>query len=576
MKKIISMLLALALMVGCVSILSSCGAPEDDGAEIDIYLGSQIYDLDPSDYYVNSNVEAVMSLLFEPLFRINEAGNLENAQAENYTVDKESRTIVITLRESYWSNDARVYASDFIYAWQRILDPNNPNPAAPLFYDIENAAAAKSGSSSLFDVEAKATGTYEITIKYREGADYNNLLKNLASIATSPVRQSNVESSPNYWSKFVNSAAFNGPFKVQAINSITSEMTLARNKGYHQAPNIVDYDNVVTPGKLIGLYTAYGEEVAVSYKDIQDKTVFYLMDAPLSDRTANKGSSTAKDDTSVYSYVFNVENPLFKNAKVRQALSLVIDRNAIVSAIAFGKAADGLLPDVSGGSSAALISSSAKIAEAEALLDSVEGFDKMNKSFTLSVDYDAESLAVAELVKAAWEGLGFKVKVEAVKPIETTIAAESEDSDDVVFEDSGIQVLAKEASYGNRDFDVLAIDLQTYSKDAFVALAGFSTALNGCGVDFVTGSSRKNISGWSSIEYDMLINQAYKATGDERKAILAEAEKLLCEEAPVIPLVFNQNFAFVSSELSGVKYDGLGNIILTGVSQKNYKNYLED
>ena len=72
MKKLLSLVLVLALMLGAVAVLSSCGKPKDDGAEISVYLGDGVYDLDPSDYYVSDNAAQLMSLLYEPLFRLTE------------------------------------------------------------------------------------------------------------------------------------------------------------------------------------------------------------------------------------------------------------------------------------------------------------------------------------------------------------------------------------------------------------------------------------------------------------------------------------------------------------------------
>ena len=81
MKKILCLFLAVAMMVLSLAILSSCGAPKDDGAQIDIYLGNQVFDFDPTEYYVDSNAEQVLALLYEPLFRINNGGGLECAAA---------------------------------------------------------------------------------------------------------------------------------------------------------------------------------------------------------------------------------------------------------------------------------------------------------------------------------------------------------------------------------------------------------------------------------------------------------------------------------------------------------------
>ena len=139
MKKIISLILALSLLAGCVTVLSGCGAPDNDGAHIAVYLGSTVYDFDPTDYYVNDNAEQVMSLLFEPLFSVDGDGKLHNSGADSYEINEEKRQIVIQLKESYWSDAIRVKAVDYVYAWcERILNPNMPNPAASLLYSIES------------------------------------------------------------------------------------------------------------------------------------------------------------------------------------------------------------------------------------------------------------------------------------------------------------------------------------------------------------------------------------------------------------------------------------------------------
>lgn len=575
MKKIVSILVIAVMLVGSLLSLASCGAPEDDGAEIAVYLGSEIYDFDPTDYYVNSNAEALMSLMYEPLFKLNANGGVEMGQAERYEVDVYEREITISLRETYWSDNTRVKAADFIYSWcERLLNPNNPNPAAALLYDIEGAAAAKAGIISPSDVSVAATGIYELTITYRDGADVEQLIKNLASVATAPLRQGVVAATPTYWSKIPSTAVSNGPFKLAKYNLVTSELTLTRNKGYHQDIETVDYDNIVIPAQLVGVTTPTGDTAQLTYSDIENKTVFYMTDAPVADRIANKANATFTDDTSVYTYVFNTTRELFAIKEVRQALSMAIDRATIVSAIGSGKAANGFVPDISGGSSLELIKSGADIDAAKALL-ATANLTGISKSFTLTVLDTEENVMIAELVEAAWEELGFKVTVKKVDFVETTFKASSADADDVKIKDSEIQVLAKEASFGVRDFDVLALDWQTYSTDSFVALASLSSNMNGCGKNFTEGTVRTSISGWVNADYDYLITEAYKATGADRDALLVQAEALLCEELPVCPIIFNQNLAFVSSELSGITYDGFGNAVLTRVFQNNYKVYLE-
>lgn len=566
MKKIISLILAVAMMLGALALFTGC-ATKHPGATINVYLGNSVYDFDPTDYYADSNADQLMSLLFEPLFSVNDDGKLEKAAAKKYEVDYETRTIVIDIRETYWSDDTRVCAADFVYAIRdRILNPANPNPAAALFYDIENAAAAKSGNVSISDIGIVASENYQLTITYREGADVDQLLKNLASVAASPVKSATVESAPTYWSKTVNTMVFNGPFKIKTFDNTTGEMTLTRNLGYHQDPTVKDYDNKVRPNQLIATFTVGGEPVAVSYADLENKTVFYMTDASVEDR-ANHGGSTY-DDTSVYAYVFNTTNPLFADARVRKALSMAIDREAIVNAVKLGKAANGFIPDFMGGSSEALINTTADLEGARALLAGVD-FTGISKSFTLTVNNDEESKIIAELVVAAWNSLGFNVTVKYAG-VKNAVVQE------IQITDSEIQWLVKEASYGNYKFDVLAVDWQLYSTDPFVGLSAFSTSLGGGGYDVAGSTNRLNIAGWQSASYDSLINGAFKNMGDTRAEYLKDAEALLCEAAPVCPILFNQTVSYASSEIKKVTVDGYGNIVFTDMKLKNYEDYLPE
>lgn len=590
MKRIICLLLAFVLLFSSSICLFSCGEPKDDGAEIAVYLGERVYDFDPTDYYVDSNADQIMSLLYDPLFRLDEKGKLElEGAAKDYEVDEETRTIVITLRESYWSNSKPVTAADFVYAWRRILDPNEPNPAAALLYDIENAYEIKSGAESAFTLKASDTAPDEITITYREGADYEQLLKNLASVATSAIREDNITvKNGGYWSKFLDTAVTNGPFAIGNIDEKTNSFLLIRNVGYHQSLDVKNYTKVVRPGQLVSFIEPTNGTTPLSYEDVENKVVFYMTDAPLADRAANKDKAMVADDLSTYTYVFNTEKALFAKKEVRQALSMVIDRNAIIEKVVFGKAATGFLPtavlDTATGKSFGsgdLISADAKKAEAEALIRSANLGD-IEKSFTLTINDDEQSHAIADIVIAAWASIGFTVTKDPVGTTETVfeevVDEESGEiiSSEVRFSDSEIQVAVNAASRNKRDFDVIAVDWQMYSTDAFVALSAFSTDFSGCGVELPAGDKKYgSFSRYSDAEYDKLISDAYAATGSARSALLHDAEEKLVDSACVVPLVFNQSFAFVSKDLSKLDFDGLGNFVFTNAKQKHYRDYLD-
>lgn len=579
MKKIISLILVLTLLLGSLCVLSGC-APKDAGAEISVYLGDVIYDLDPTEYYADDNAAQVMSLLYEPLFSLDDDGDLTLAAAKDYEIDEEERTILIELRESYWSNGARVTAEDFIYAWRdRILDPSRSNPAAPLFYDIENAKAIKAGEADLYSFGAAKTGVYEITIRYVEGADVDQLLKNLASVAASPVSQSTVAAAPDTWSKLTGTCTTNGPFQLNVYNP-EGEFTLARNIGYHQKTTVKDYDNKVRPNTLVSFW-AGDEKVELTYDAIENKTVFFMGDAALEARKASAKKAESAYALSTYSYVFNTKNPLFADAKVRYALSLVIDRAAIAEAVTFGDAATSflspLVENYKGKTfSEEIISTSAKESAARDLLAEVTL--PANKAFTLTVANNEESLAIANLVKTSWDALGFNVTVKAVSPIVSTIKDAATDLESEILDD-GIQVLLKDAANGDCKFDVIGIDWQMYSYDPIVSLYAFTTKYNGNGVSF--GNDGKNlttprtvIGGWSNEAYDAKLAEAATKSGAERDTLLREAEKLLVEEAPIVPILHNESFGFIAKGLSRVELDGFGMFVFTDAKQRNYRKYL--
>ncbi len=583
MKKIVSLFLCLVLIFGVCAVLSACSAPEDDGAEISVYLGAQVFDFDPTEYYVSDNAEQMMSLLYEPLFKLNAKGEAVCAAASDYSVDTETRTITVNLRESYWSDEVRVKAEDFVYAWRNvILEPNNSNPAAALFYDIENAKEIKAGEDvSLYDFGVNASETYQLVITYREGADHEQIIKNLASTAASPVRQDIASVRPGYWSKDVSTIVTNGPFKLEAHNPISGEFTVARNLGYHQSPSTVDYDNIVIPGALVTFLAPDGSELVLNYSEVEKKTVFFLGEAPLDARASVADKATVADALSTYTYVFNTNKAPFDNANIRKALSLALDREAIANAITFGKAADGFLPDpvsskIYGKDAADRISTAANITEAKALIDAA-GLTSADKKFTLTVNDDAESLAIAELAKSAWAELGFTVTVKAVGTVSADITIS--ETEELTVTDSAIQTLVKRAAIGDRDFDVIAIDWQMYSDDAFVALAAFSSTFNGNGVSYTHDGdavNNENLAGWSNSAYDKIIEGAAESKAPEyRKAALVSAERFILDSAVVIPVVYNQNYAFISADLSGVTVDGLGHFVFTEAKQKNYKDYLD-
>ena len=106
MKKFLSLLLATVMLVSALFTLAGCGKKD---AEIRIYLGDQIYDFDPALAFVDDNVSRVMSLIFEPLFLLDENGKVKGGLAEDYEIiedeEKISRFIELELSHEGYETD---------------------------------------------------------------------------------------------------------------------------------------------------------------------------------------------------------------------------------------------------------------------------------------------------------------------------------------------------------------------------------------------------------------------------------------------------------------------------------------
>ncbi len=593
MKRIISLLLAVTLLVGCMAVLSSCGK-KGGGAEIAIYLGNEVYDFDPGDYYVSDNAAQFMSLLYEPLFSVNEKGKLEMAAAESYEIDEEKREIAILLRESYWSDGNAVTPNDFVSAWKRLLNPANANPAAALLYDIENACEAKNGGdAALDDVAANNKGDSKtILITYRENANVDQLLANLASIATAPVRHSVVESNPAFWSKSIATIVTNGPFRLASYDIEEGEICLERNTGYHQSPDSKRPDKVVKPYKLANFWAPNAKLVTLSYDDIANKTVFFLGDATAE---ARKNASLTKaaeayDALSTFTLAFVSESDAFANADLRRAMSLALDRNEIAKALVYAKAATGFVPHTTVGvdgvafAPATLISTSADVVVATALVpESAKGME-----IKLALNDDAENRIIGGFVEAAWEAIGLKVTVVYQK-VKTSLVFDNALGEEAPKYDSYIQYIVKTVAEGGTlaeedKCDVVGFEWQMYSADPFVALASLTSSMNGNGVIFSKDQEneddvkRASLALWGAsegLEYTQHVQNAYDAKNPENRARkLSVAAGMIAEECPVIPVVFNQNISVVGKGLSGVKVDYFGNFSFTKAKLGSYKKHL--
>lgn len=611
MKKVISLLLLLGLLVGMTAVFSSCGKkePVGGGAQISVYLGGEITDLNPQGNQTSDAALSVIRLVFEPLFSIEKDGDLVLAGAKSYKIDKAGGKVTIDLRESYWNDGTTlVRASDYVYAWKRLIRKESDHPAATLLYDVKNALKIKQGDEGLDNLGVVALDNDTLEITFEEGfTSYDLFLRNLANVALSPLNEKMVNNRESYWSKNATTISSNGPFRVTALDFVTKTFKLERNRYYHRSVDSkAAIDKYVIPAALKTIWNRDttiddDEYVASLIDELANKTIFYVGEVPQNLRDAKRKSAVITDTLSTYSYLFNCENPLFAKAEVRRVLSQVIDREEIASIAVYGKPATGLIPKtVSEGTKYNAWTAKTKLAttaisvdEAKAALTAA-GYTP--GPFTLTYKNDTISQKIAEYVQSKWNALGYTVTLEPVSSEYLLIDPSTEEITDDKNEDAlAIYKDVLQTKYDERDYDVLALDYQMYSTNALAVLSTFTSKMNGAGMDFAplaeegatyeeligntteeSSTLRGNRMGFVSAAYDEKMDAAYAEKDPaKRNTLLHEAEEILLSEMPIVPLLFNQRAYLSSKQLSGLWVDRFGFVCFTSCKQKNYKKYLE-
>lgn len=615
MKKILTLTLALVMLCSTVLGLASCGM-EDDGAIINAYYVGELYDFDPARAVLDDDAMRVMSLLYEPLFTLDSKGRVKNALADDYEIfrDEENNEyrMEITLKDTMWSDSMKgaVKASDVVYAWKRILEPDFATQAAPLLYAIKNAKEAKSAALDASghpitteDIGAAAVNETTISITFRtmydaDGKvvepDYDAFLRNLTSVALAPVCQQVVSAAEDSWAHRDYTIVTNGPFKIGKLQRRFNQFTIERNPYYEYSYEEKDEVAEANPTAHVRPYqitTDWGLSAEQMADMFANRSLFIMSEMPLSLRTEMKDDIEANNTLSTMSVLLNTskaDSPLASKV-VRKTLSSVLDRKAIADTLVFATPATGF---VSGGvfnadsrrdtfreEGGVLISSD--VAQGDSGFAASQNIPTLKRTLTLGHNDSEADLAVAELVKAAWESLGFKVKLEALSYQSVSDDTGTSTSSADAYDKSNLV----EAYYNGFDFggnvgalDAMLVDYQMLSPDPFVSLCGFSSTLNGNGVTGLNTANEKmlaHVSGFANAEYDALIDKAYAENDlDKRAEYLHEAETILIEEMPIIPLTFGQCHYLASSKIKNVDVGYYGYPILTKTKLKNYKKYL--
>nr|MBQ5811686.1 peptide ABC transporter substrate-binding protein [Clostridia bacterium] len=583
--------------------LASCGGvvmtDEDKGDIFYAYITDDLFAFDPGKDITDESSVKILGLLYEGLYRLDEKGNPVKALADKVKIIENEKDneykMQISIKKTKWSDGNSLTADDFVFAWKRLMECTYQSSAAALLYDVKNARTVKAGDASIDDLGVVALDTYLLEITFEGKIDYDNFTKNLASLALAPLRETTVANNSRYWSRRHASIVTNGPFVIKEIVRDTdleieggevlegvTTMRVERNNYYYRDTEEDYLDEYVQPYRIMVVFLKgedkpsnqriYPNDLAKIYAGYESGDLLYMGDVPLANRAEMKKKAHLTDAGSTYSYLFNTNNKLFSDARVRRALSMAIDREAIEEILVYAEAATGLVsPSVFNATSGKsfrkvqgdVINTGADLEGAKALLKEA-GVTK--GSFTIKYRMNEAEQAVAEYVAGVWSDLGFKVDL---KPLTATRETNIENSEEVHYFIDSVQ-----EAYETANFDVIGIDVSMYSTDAFPVLSVYATEFSGNGIDMKSENYDfiPHITGFSDEGYDEIIERAFAEKNVKNRAsILAEAERYLMEQMPVMPIVFNKDFYLISNKLKGVESSYLGYRIFTNASYPDYE-----
>ena len=520
-----------------------------DGYNLAVCLASEPMTIDPA---LNSAVDGAIMInhMFEGLVKWVDNGNgeaeLAPGQAESWekTVNDDGTvTYAIKMRDGIkWSDGKDVTAGDFEYSWKRLADPATAADYCYMIDMVQGYAEVADGSADKDTLGIKAIDdkNLEITLSY----DCPYFEEIMAFPATFPVRQDIVEGNEE-WTYSPESYIGNGAYKMVEWSHNAYILT-------EKSETYYDYEKL---GPDTIKYTLLDDNNAM-LAAFNSGELNFIMNFP-TDEMANylaSGQITVAPYIGTYYVCFNTEDEVFSNPLVRQAFSLVIDRNYIVENVSqSGEVpATGYVPS--------------GVYDAEGA--NGDDFRTVGgEYYSVSADdYQANCDKARELLAEAGypNGEGFPA-VEYMYNTDDRHKAIAEALQNMWQTELGVTV-----NLSNQDWNVFLKSRK--DGDFQIARNGWIADYNDpCSfLDMWYTGGGNNDAQYSNPEYDALIDAA-KATSDqtERMAAFHKAEDLLIGQDSVLaPIYFYTNPYMLSDNISGMYYTPLGYFFF-GYTQQN-------
>lgn len=523
----ITLLIMGLVLTGCTG---NAGKTADVKQQITYNNGSEPETIDPAKATGKPDFQ-VINTVFEGLTRYDQDDKIQPGMAKSWEIKDNGTTYIFHLRDAQWSNGDPVTADDFIFAWERLLNPETAADYAYELYDyVVNAEDYTNGKIKDFNqVGVKALDAKTLEIKLKGPAP--QFLGLTAFGALFPVNKKLVSENPD-WATKAETYIGNGPFKVVNWEK-NQKFEFAKNENYWDKDSVkldtLVYTSVSSSNTELNMF----ETGQIDFGD----------DPPLEeiDRLIQDGTVQIAPDLSTYYYIINVKAKPFDDVRVRKALAMAIDREAIVKNVtkagqkpAFAFVPPGF-PDADttkdfrevGGNYFKEDLTEAKKMLAEAGYPDGKNFPKVE---LLTNDVEGH-IKIASAILEMWKtNLG--IDSISVKSMEWGVYLKARDHGDYQIARAGWS-----ADY---------LDAMTF-------------------INMYTTNGGNNDTNWSNAEYDKAISTA-SVEGDlnKRFELMHKAEKLMMDDMIIIPIYYYTNPYYAKSNLKGYFVPSFG----TGVEFK--------
>lgn len=497
----------------------------DDAAPID----QQIYKwllIEPTTLDANVAIYKAQSgvFAFEGLTWLNHDYELVPAAADRWESSEDGKTWTFHLRkEAKWSDGRPVTAHDFEYTFIRSIDPASANVYAFFYYPIKGARAFNQGSNTdRSSVGVKAVDDYTLVIETEGPCPY--LPQITAFTGSGAVPSWQIEKYGIDWTLPENCVT-NSTFKLGAWDSgLSFEFVL---NPYYNGPQKAYLE------RLIGIFI--GAETAVSTLPYENNEVDFQR-VMAREVPALRNNPALGQEMSVYSafdtyfMIFNTQEKPFDDLRVRQAISHVIDREALCNVVLQGtaKPAYSMLPPGYPG-------------DAGDTLNDIQGYDP-EKGRKLLADAGYPN------------GRGFPRKKLILRGTDMKHAAEA------------IQQMVKD--HLNIDLRISVLEARVYSTALYqwelpVSLGSFSQDYpdpnNMLATVWRSQPKPYGRQPWKNDTFDRLVDEAAREMNVEKRAgMYADAQRVLVEDVGGVFLFYNNEASLRKPWLKGFKRNKVG------------------